>query len=555
MAEADSKPEFEFCIECGDQHAEVTCLNCDEFFCRPCWDQQHRRGKRAKHEKKPLLGEMMAESAGTQVPVPEISSGEAAAPQPESKTSHPRASSRVGIDQAEVYMEDYAYIPLRLSQAERNMLKVVEGALKTSEYTDEVDIRSYKRDGIIKAQRADIIHLLLGLNAVANYKQTRKLVQDDIKDHQELLQNFFEIARRFKIMNPDLMRSTYGKLMYLLQDSCQGYTRSDIRLRKPIVTVKAYAEDLGIEAILDDPMLKIATKDITFTEGDLASVEVESKRKAMKELIQEYSSHVVSAEDIERIVYSISDSNNYQATASGPVIQMLTLLHKHFPKSKPHELQDLSIDIGRQGCKLQHKHTQQYTYVEQTLTLWKEITQKMFFLWWMADRDLLSESARYHLSNTGQGLQRVQSCPEVNRAMQSILHSVQRRCGPWVGISVVHLGDRDVPNALIFIDKYTQVPRILAPIVRTIERVDELATDPYTSDFIIKTFGTAEALKVQILRDFFRLGFNGDGDDGGSCIDGRLTSAWNWCSKLDKKPFRDVFMLTGFEGFDGSFSA
>jgi hypothetical protein len=36
---------------------------------------------------------------------------------------------------------------------------------------------------------------------------------------------------------------------------------------------------------------------------------------------------------------------------------------------------------------------------------------------------------------------------------------------------------------------------------------------------------------------------------------GRLTSAWNWCSKLDKKAFKDVFMLAGFEGFDGSFSA
>jgi len=41
------------------------------------------------------------------------------------------------------------------------------------------------------------------------------------------------------------------------------------------------------------------------------------------------------------------------------------------------------------------------------------------------------------------------------------------------------------------------------------------------------------------------------GDDGGSCIDGRLTSAWNWCSKIQKKPFYYIFMYTGFQGFDG----
>jgi hypothetical protein len=92
--------------------------------------------------------------------------------------------------------------------------------------------------------------------------------------------------------------------------------------------------------------------------------------------------------------------------------------------------------------------------------------QNMFRLWYLADQDLLAPSSStssymnrdsYHLLNTGQGLNRVQNCPAVGAEMRAILHRVQRECGSWVGLSVVHLGDRDVPNALMFIDKYTQV--------------------------------------------------------------------------------------------------
>jgi len=35
------------------------------------------------------------------------------------------------------------------------------------------------------------------------------------------------------------------------------------------------------------------------------------------------------------------------------------------------------------------------------------------------------------------------------------------------------------------------------------------------------------------------------------CIDGRLTSAWEWCAKIDRKAFFPVFKLCSVVGFDG----
>ena len=139
--------------------------------------------------------------------------------------------------------------------------------------------------------------------------------------------------------------------------------------------------------------------------------------------------------------------------------------------------------------------------------------------------------------------------------MSAILHRVQKYISHgWVGLSVVHLGDRDVPNALTFIDKYTQVPRILGPFVQMMEQMQLIAKENVEiKRWLDDSFDGVVFVMKRILRDFFRHGFDGSGDDGGSCVDGRLTSSWNWCSRLEKKEYCPVFMLTGFEGFNGSF--
>ena len=105
--------------------------------------------------------------------------------------------------------------------------------------------------------------------------------------------------------------------------------------------------------------------------------------------------------------------------------------------------------------------------------------------------------------------------------MSHLLHQTQQEAGTsWVGLSVIHLGDRDVPNALIFIDKYTQIPRFLNPLVQFLQELEQgdLCHDERILSYIEDQFGSPEKLKLTVLSDYFKHGFDGSGDDGGSCM-------------------------------------
>lgn len=101
----------------------------------------------------------------------------------------------------------------------------------------------------------------------------------------------------------------------------------------------------------------------------------------------------------------------------------------------------------------------------------------------------------------------------------------------------------------MFIDKYSQIYRILLPITTTLSQIPGLKDNAAIHGLIEEEFGSIDGLIKEILADFFRHGFDGSGADNfydaGSCIDGRLTSAWNWCSSIERKRYFPAFLLTG----------
>jgi len=462
------------------------------------------------------------------------------------------------------FTERTKYIPLRLTWSERKSLRLCEAALNVSEYTDKVDILTWKsKTGRIHEQIRDICAILSGLAVAADYEVGQRMIRDrSFEQNSDYFSSVFEIGRRHKILNPECMRTDYGKLVHMLMDSQNPDIQRllEFKLVKKVRTVFDFLKEHDALDILKHQDIITATTAIVDLGRTRAEVQqaIKVKEAAVKRLVRKYSSDDLGEEDIEWCLYSIGDNSSFLVFNRDPVDQMISYLTKYFPENlEADNVRSLAIRGGYKGARLTHPHSQQFQYCLQTLTLWREIQTDMFKLWCLAEEDLLHASNYYSLRDTGQGLNRVQSAPTIGKAMHEILHRAQRKVGSWIGSSVVHLGDHNVPNALTFIDKYTQVPRILNPIVAVIEAIPRCAEHPHVKEMIINAHGSVKDCQLDILQDFFKHAFDGSGADSfydaGSCIDGRLTSAWNWCNKLDKKDYYPIFKLTGFTGFDGSF--
>ena len=112
------------------------------------------------------------------------------------------------------------YIPLRLTLEERKALRLCEASLNVSEYTDRVDVYGHSRKRRIHRQLMDLCAILSGLLVACDYKAGCDLLESrEYSENERFFQMTLEVGRRYKILNPEKMRSTYGKLLYLLQDA------------------------------------------------------------------------------------------------------------------------------------------------------------------------------------------------------------------------------------------------------------------------------------------------------------------------------------------------
>lgn len=156
------------------------------------------------------------------------------------------------------------WTPLRLVWAERELLRLLEAALYISDYTDNVDTYNFYNQKHMIRQIRHICSVLTGLVVARNYEQGQRLIKDkEFKDLSGFFQACFEIGRRYKILNPERMRDSYGKLLYFLMDSRIPSVAKMLEFDcvAPVKTVWQLLEKKfkGLD-LLNDPLLIKATK-------------------------------------------------------------------------------------------------------------------------------------------------------------------------------------------------------------------------------------------------------------------------------------------------------
>ena len=148
------------------------------------------------------------------------------------------------------------WVPMRLTDDERKLLHILEGALEVSQITHRQGRRALR-----------LLRLEQHPQEAPEPVRRRGPVQTLTKN-VPFFQRVFEIGQHFKLMNPDKMRATYGKLMHMLQDCASSPAAAGAR-PLPIRTVRRALEQHGegALALLEDPALYDAVKTVGVGKG------------------------------------------------------------------------------------------------------------------------------------------------------------------------------------------------------------------------------------------------------------------------------------------------
>ena len=158
--------------------------------------------------------------------------------------------------------------------------------------------------------------MLSSLAVSTNYETGQEMVVDgSFGESQEYFQAVFEVGRRYKVMNPEKMRSEYGKLVYLLQDTLVESVQEAIECgcMCPIKTVHSTLCDKGAGAILEEDAIVVATSEIIAGSKSRSSIdrEIKAKERAVESLSKRHANSNINAEEIRQCLYSIGDNNAY----------------------------------------------------------------------------------------------------------------------------------------------------------------------------------------------------------------------------------------------------
>lgn len=262
-------PPLAMCIECEDTEAGVRCADCADLYCVLCFDAQHRAGSRLQHSKTLLHAssanvQTLASLQSAVPPAPVVASVAAAVPTSVSEAptstesaaaaSEPDAAAGVTpadadenddsgattdaaksddsddedmplVDDESALMRDAAFIPMRLSDDERSLFNLLDASLNVSEYTDKVDVLSYRSQAKRVIQELhETFSIVSGMLVANDFRKGKRLVQDrKFDENEDFFRQVFEIGRRYKIMNPGMLSlrlSQRTECCYLTIASC-----------------------------------------------------------------------------------------------------------------------------------------------------------------------------------------------------------------------------------------------------------------------------------------------------------------------------------------------